>query len=83
MNGFGEFLATPIVGPTYTDLAHEVDALKERLAHAEEVLRLRQSGASRARQQAFLELAEELAAMSPEQRDRHIRRIIDRHGDNP
>lgn len=57
--------------------------LRDRLARTEEALRLRQSGASHARQQAFLELAEELAAMSPEQRDRHIRNIIDRHGDKP
>ena len=38
--------------------------------------------AAEARQQAFYDLACDLAAMEPAERDSHIRRIID-HRDNP
>jgi hypothetical protein len=73
MSGFASFLNTPIVGPTYTDLAREVDRLKEQLA----TLTAGQQRASEARQQAFLELAQDLAEMGPAARDAAIRRIID------
>lgn len=133
------FTATPITGPTYTDLAREVDRLKadnaallsvakyfaemlddvvmngsgadlgwmrperaaamlatiraphpgsaildelESLRKQVEALKQGQRSASEARQRAFLELAEDLAAMTPEKRDSHIRRIIDNAGEN-
>jgi hypothetical protein len=74
MSGFDEFLRTPLVGLTYVDLAHEVDRLKRII----EGLEAGQRGYGEARKRAFLELAEDLAAMTPEQRDTAIRRIIDR-----
>lgn len=72
-SSFQEFNATPATGPTYTDLAREVDRLKEQVA----TLTQGQQRASEARQAAFLELAQDLAEMTPEQRDAAIRRIID------
>lgn len=38
-----------------------------------------QRSASEARAQAFLEQAEELAAMTPQERETHLRHTIDRH----
>lgn len=73
MTGFSSFLQAPIEGPTYTDLAREVDRLKEQVATLVAGQRL----ASEARQQAFVELAEDLASMEPAARDAAIRRIID------
>lgn len=73
MSGFYSFLSTPITGPTYTDLARENARLKEQIA----ALVAGQQRASEARQQAFLELAHELAEMEPAARDAAIRRIID------
>jgi hypothetical protein len=73
MSGFDEFLRTPLVGPTYVDLAHEVDRLKRII----EGLKAGQRSNSETRQRAFLELAEDLADMTPEQRDKAIRKIID------
>lgn len=70
---FSEFNATPATGPTYTDLARENQRLKEQVA----TLTAGQQRAGEARQAAFLELAHELAEMTPEQRDAAIRRIID------
>lgn len=98
---FSEFNATPVTGPTYTDLARENQRLKDALAAIAEsrdtvtqsleatkrmldearaqvaTLTAGQQRNGEARQAAFLELAHELAEMTPEQRDAAIRRIID------
>lgn len=47
-----------------------------------ETLKHGQRSASEARQRAFLELAEDLAAMTPEKRDSAIKRIIGNAGEN-
>lgn len=73
MSGFDSFLSTPATGPTYTDLAREVDRLREQVA----TLLQGQQRVSEARQQAFLELAQDLADMTPAERDAAIKRIID------
>lgn len=75
MSGFESFLSTPATGPTYTDLAREVERLREQVA----LLTSGQKYAGEIRQQAFLELAEDLAALEPAARDAAIRRIIDNH----
>lgn len=79
MSGFDSFLSTPATGPTYTELAREVDRLKEEVQQARrdaaDVVAKCRHG--EIRQQAFLELAHELAEMEPAARDAAIRRIID------
>lgn len=60
----------------------EIGALKNDLRHARETTQRLIAGqqlASEARQAAFLEFAEDLAAMEPAARDAAIRRIIDNH----
>lgn len=131
--GFKSFCGHAPSGPTYTDLAREVERLKadnaaflgglrallfsledaerrgpveiapglalkalvsqphpgsglldelENLRKQVEALKAGQRNASEARQRAFLELAEDLAAMTPEKRDAAIKRIIDNSGEN-
>jgi len=72
-DSFPAFTASPVSGPTYTDLARRVAALEQQIA----TLKAGQQRASEARQAAFLELAQDLAEMTPEDRERVIRRIID------
>jgi hypothetical protein len=72
-------------------LRHERDEhARVRWEQATEIISLRQQvatliagqqSAGEARQQAFIEFAEDLAAMTPADRDSAIRRIIDQ-GDN-
>jgi len=73
MKTFADFTSAPISGPTYTDLSRRVAELESQIA----TLKAGQQRASEARQAAFLELAQDLAAMTPEDRERAIRRIID------
>lgn len=75
MSGYESFLSTTATGPTYTELAREVERLREQVA----LLTSGRQYAGEIRQQAFLELAEDLAAMEPAARDAAIRRIIDSH----
>lgn len=73
MPGFASFLNTPASGQTYTELARANERLREQVA----TLCAGRMRAGEIRQQAWLELAQDLAEMSPEARDAEIRRIID------
>jgi hypothetical protein len=53
----------------------EISRLKEKVAH----LLNGQQPASEARQRAFLEMAQEMTDMSPEQMARHVKRVLERY----